>query len=166
MSSLIPTRYKKKLPKNFSYFYSAREISTLLSQLAAFPTVTWISPTELHIGIPSGRRPYGSEARSRCCNVSIGPTRVSGISMSIQCHPRPVRLLGLRSRPQLFRHSCGGLLPSVALAFQPTLTLKRRPFALKNTHHKAANRGYKFFQVQSFSRFPAVISSPTEWSSR
>ena len=37
MSSLIPTRYKKKLPKNFSYFYSAREISTLLSQLAAFP---------------------------------------------------------------------------------------------------------------------------------
>jgi len=35
-TSLIPTRFKTKLPKNLSYFCSAREISAVLSELAAF----------------------------------------------------------------------------------------------------------------------------------
>jgi|SRR5688572_5767753 len=34
--SLIPTVYKKRLPKGFSYAYSAGEISSFLSPLAAY----------------------------------------------------------------------------------------------------------------------------------
>ena len=82
--SLIPTGYKKKLPRGFSYSYSAGEVSALLSVLSVSQLYFSDRATHWHSQWQKAVREQGEVEVVQCCRSDSGEYDVRVYSVPSQ----------------------------------------------------------------------------------